>query len=853
MTAVSIIIPTHNRRDRIVQTLAAIAEQTYPLDQIEVVVVADGCQDDTVVHLHTLTCPFALQVHEQPGSGPAVARNLGAAYASGDLLIFIDDDIEVMPGFVTAHVSAHQPPGQTVAMGHLPMATPAQDSFFTQGIRSWWNGKFFKMSQPGYRFSYDDLFSGNFSISAILFAQVDGFDTALWCHEDYELGLRLLEAGAIFVYAANATGIHHDSTDMARVLRRHYAEGKADVYLIQAYPQLAMRLPISTASYSLLSRTLRFLAFKRPSLGDRLADFLLNRLALLERLWLNGAWSYLFFHLHDYWYWRGVADHVDNPAAVRQFFTQQEPSVPPIPELTIDLADGLDAAARTVDEKRPSSLRLCINNQLITDLPAEIGKERLRGGHLQWLLTTHLSGKTLQAMAMDKAQGMNGRLPLNPATITDTKADLQNDPQWVMDQYYNRNKKVVEIELTKPLQPIDVTGYSGLHALVSYQGKPINWVTLVGLESKNVSSERMRQAITDQIGWSIVPVALNPLLQRQHIHNTSAISVIVCTRDRADQLKGCLDALLAQDYANFEIIVVDNASQTAATAQLAARLPVRYVREERPGLDWARNRGIAEARYEIVAFTDDDARPDRGWLQAIANAFVEPEVTAVTGPALPALLETPAQNLFEFSYGGMSHGFKRRFVRRQQGGDSALLWASSFGVGANMAFRRACFDKIGQFDVALDVGTPSAGGGDIEMFHRLVAQGHTLVYEPAAFVWHQHRPEMRNFKKLVQNNGRSFGCYLLTCLRNRTVRSGAIFHFALRHWFIDWIVSRLRQPKGFPRKFVWLELAAFLTSPIAYRRAQHQAAQIAHQSVLNTNPIISPAIESLSPQKTKPV
>ncbi|MCP5100972.1 MAG: glycosyltransferase family 2 protein, partial [Chloroflexi bacterium] len=93
-----------------------------------------------------------------------------------------------------------------------------------------------------------------------------------------------------------------------------------------------------------------------------------------------------------------------------------------------------------------------------------------------------------------------------------------------------------------------------------------------------------------------------------------SITVIVCTRDRAGQLAGCLDALQAQNYPQFEIVVVDNASCTDATARLAAKRQVRYVREDRPGLDWARNRGIESARHEIVAFTDDDARPAINWL-----------------------------------------------------------------------------------------------------------------------------------------------------------------------------------------------------------------------------------------------
>ncbi|MFQ5435933.1 MAG: glycosyltransferase, partial [Anaerolineae bacterium] len=675
--------------------------------------------------------------------------------------------------------------------------------------------------------------------------RVKGFNSDLWCHEDYELGLRLLAAGAVFVYAAEVTGVHHDQTDMSRVLRRHYAEGKADVYLLKKYPLPALHLPISTASYSFLSRGLRFLAFRQPSLGDKLADLLLPCLPLLEKLWLNGAWSHLFYHLHAYWYWRGVADQVEKPADVRQFFAQTGTEEAPFtPELTIDLAVGLETAETILDEKRPSSLRLCLNNHLIADIPAEPGKERLRGSHLRHMSATHLAGKTLQGMAIGRAQ--NGRsLPFNPDHSL-IPPERQDDGAWTTDQYFYRAKKVVEIELTAPLPPIDIDGTTGLHALVRYRGEPVNWITLIGQNQNRISAEQLQQAISEQIGWSIVPLALRPTAKPAAEPFYPSISVIVCTRGRAAQLAGCLDALLAQNYANFEIIVVDNASQSQATARLAARLPVRYVREDRPGLDWARNRGIAESHYDILAFTDDDARPDAAWLQSIATAFAEPEVTAVTGPVLPAKLDTPYQNLFEFGYGGMSHGFKRRIIRRQDRTAADLLWASSYGVGANMAFRRTLFDQLAPFDVALDVGTPSNGGGDVELLHRVVANNHTLVYEPNALVWHEHRRETADFARLVRNNGRSFGCYLLTCARNRTVSKWTIFNFVRRNWFMGWIVSRLRTPNGFPRKFVWMELWAFLGSPLAYRRARHHAAQIAQRS-LPTTRVTQTAVPTMQP------
>ncbi len=103
------------------------------------------------------------------------------------------------------------------------------------------------------------------------------------------------------------------------------------------------------------------------------------------------------------------------------------------------------------------------------------------------------------------------------------------------------------------------------------------------------------------------------------------VTVAVCTRDRVTDLALCLDALIDFDYPALDLLVVDNAPDTDATARLVCHYHsrVRYLCEPRPGLDWARNRAVHEARGDILAFTDDDAVVDRGWVTALVRIFVE--------------------------------------------------------------------------------------------------------------------------------------------------------------------------------------------------------------------------------------
>jgi len=393
--------------------------------------------------------------------------------------------------------------------------------------------------------------------------------------------------------------------------------------------------------------------------------------------------------------------------------------------------------------------------------------------------------------------------------------------------------KVMEIEFAEQINPIrQLEQYEGVRILVRYWGRPLGWAYVSNNPwEQTISAARVRQTIVDQLGKQLVRSTLREqfgaVSEAVADGHLPSISVVICTRDRTDLLKGALEALLALDYPHREIIVIDNAPTNSSTAEFVAPLPVRYVKEERPGLDWARNRGIAEARHEIIAFTDDDARPDRGWLRGIAAGFADPEIMAVSGLVAPAELETEAQIQFELGYGGMLqhlHSFKcdgSKLSTRE------LLWASNYGVGANMAFRRQVFAEVGNFDPALDVGTPTRGAGDIEMFHRILAKGYATFYEPRAFVWHLHRRSGEALSKQLQDNGRGFGAYLLTCDRNRTLPRLEILKFAMFNWLGWWLVRRLGAPGWLPRKLVVSELLGALDSPFAYRKAQLQAQQLA--------------------------
>src|SRR5438034_5872942 len=104
---ISIIVPTYNRRASLERMLHALADQTYPADRFEVLVIDDGSTDGTVDHLGKLTIPYALRVLQQAHGGPAQARNLGVASAAAPLVLFLDDDVVPASDLVATHVATH--------------------------------------------------------------------------------------------------------------------------------------------------------------------------------------------------------------------------------------------------------------------------------------------------------------------------------------------------------------------------------------------------------------------------------------------------------------------------------------------------------------------------------------------------------------------------------------------------------------------------------------------------------------------------------------------------------------------------------------------------------------------------
>lgn len=296
------------------------------------------------------------------------------------------------------------------------------------------------------------------------------------------------------------------------------------------------------------------------------------------------------------------------------------------------------------------------------------------------------------------------------------------------------------VDVSRPVEELDgLGGFASCYLVCSWRGRVVACTTIPVPPSGRIDPDAVVRAASAAMNADALRVWVEDTLgfdERVRPDAPPRVTVAICTRERPDDLARALRAVRALRPAPDEVLVVDNDPQSAATrALVTAQGGIRYVLEPRRGLDVARNRALREASGDIVAFVDDDAVPEPGWVGALLANFGDPRVQCVTGLTLPLELETPAQELFE-QYSPFARGFARRVF---DGRVDNPLHVARVGAGANMAMRRSVLQGVGGFDERLDAGTPARSGGDHDFFARLLLAGWRIVYDPAAVCWHRHR------------------------------------------------------------------------------------------------------------------
>jgi O-antigen biosynthesis protein len=295
------------------------------------------------------------------------------------------------------------------------------------------------------------------------------------------------------------------------------------------------------------------------------------------------------------------------------------------------------------------------------------------------------------------------------------------------------------------------------------------------------------------------------------------VSIMVPTFDRPETLRRCLTGLTQQQSDRaIEFVVIDNHPQSQLTPPIVAEFPkIRLVSEPQAGSSRARNRGIRACTHGIIVMVDDDVVVPPTWLELLLAPFNRPEVGAVTGQIMPLEVTTQAQQLFEV-FGGLGRGWERRQADRSWADRHRFTAVPSWELGAtaNAAFRAAIFQDpaIGGFHEALGGGMPTKGGEDTYFLYKVLQGGGTIVYEPTAWLWHEHRADLRAFARQLGGYRQGHIAHHLTALVEEGDWRSVIQLLLWLPLYDGWrIQARLRRQIDFPLHLILREIGGNFT------------------------------------------
>jgi len=321
---VSVIIPTYNRRESLGKVLDSLSEQTIPCDQYEVIVVDDGSSVD-YSSIVMQRYPFMLTYYKQCNQGATVARNCGASQASGDILLFLDDDISVVPVFLDTLVQAHNCFDSVLLMGNLQCAVCSDMSVFQNVYSRETESPPCKDDKDLEEVQFTDCLTGMFSIKRDHFftigmlQDIAGDGRVAW--GDVDFGYRAYKLGFKFYRCRKAVGFHDDFSirDLSTCAKRWQRTSQSAVKLLHTYPEIQKHLPMfkdkcpislsSDPPMLIVRKILRMIASTRLVLYVleqiiKLLEYLYPSPKFLAPLyrWVLGGYIYQGFRtgLHEY-------------------------------------------------------------------------------------------------------------------------------------------------------------------------------------------------------------------------------------------------------------------------------------------------------------------------------------------------------------------------------------------------------------------------------------------------------------------------------------------------------------------------------------------------------------------------
>jgi GT2 family glycosyltransferase len=328
LPVISLVIPTHNRRQSLRMVLEALTQQTTPPDQYEVLVICDGCTDGTAEMCRALRVTYRLRLFEQmPNQGPAAARNLGVQEAAAPLILFIDDDVVPEPTLIAEHLRLHEQDERAVVIGPLLAPPGFRLNPWTHWEEVILRKQYADMVAGRWEPTPRQFYTGNASVRREHILAAGGFNAQFRRAEDVELAYHFRDQRLRFYFNPEAKGWHHALRSLRSWLNISTAYGQADVAMYR------------NGRLMTLQSMAREFHGRQPPL-KRLARVCIGRpyrvrlavaaLLVLARLagWLgqqkisNGAYSAIF----NLRYWQSVSEHLGDSPSFWQLIEKYQPA-----------------------------------------------------------------------------------------------------------------------------------------------------------------------------------------------------------------------------------------------------------------------------------------------------------------------------------------------------------------------------------------------------------------------------------------------------------------------------------------------------------------------------------------------
>jgi len=292
----SVIVATHNRRDKLRRCLEALSHQTVEPALAEVIVADDGSTDGTAEMVDSFSGPLGVRLLRLPKRGKSAALNAGIEAARGKACLFLDDDIVASPELLEEHLTAHREGGPTLAMGTLRQEPPAEGDPYARAFAEIWNERY--RERLDREADWADCYGGNFSAPRDVLTAVGGFAVDLPAVEDLELAFRLCREGCSACFLPRAAAVHDDQKPGRRILADEERFGVWCADFVQGHPEARHRL---LGWFNTL--TIHEITLRRLLLALRVPAPALARLGRLLPAARRPAW---FGFVSRHAFWRGV-------------------------------------------------------------------------------------------------------------------------------------------------------------------------------------------------------------------------------------------------------------------------------------------------------------------------------------------------------------------------------------------------------------------------------------------------------------------------------------------------------------------------------------------------------------------